>query len=169
MTHGLRVGESHTGGDFNGLLANHLSILRKTETGLVTTEAMLEHSKTKFKRFTNSLGTTLGHAAVPVETAIREYWKEAGFSTVSWEEGGYEVTSVDYFVIRVSFLGMTQAKFDLLIKWMSTSGVLGVRRHATTLAHRASQRYTATTSIQGQEVHQYDRREARQRRFSSRV
>ena len=143
---GLRVGEALTGGDYHGLLASHLFILVRLSDGLVTIEGVLEHSKTKFKRYVNCLGKTLGKAAIPCEQSLREYWDAAGFKKVGWEEGGYRVTTVDYVVLRVSFLGMKQERFDLLLQLLEKSKVLDVRRASASLAHRAKQRYTAKHS-----------------------
>ena len=93
---GLRVGEAMGAGDFHGLTAPNLRILTKLETGLVTVEAMLEHSKTKHRRWSTSLGTTLGQAALPVAQTVRDYWQVAGLTTVAWVEGGFRVETVDY-------------------------------------------------------------------------
>ena len=60
----MHVGEALTGGDYHGLKASHLCILQRLSDGLVTIEGMLEHSKTKFKRYVNCLGTTRGKAAL---------------------------------------------------------------------------------------------------------
>jgi len=143
---GMRVGEALTGGDYHGLRATNLVILRRLDDGLVTVEAVLEHSKTKFKRFANCLGTTLGKAALPFQATVREYWREVGFKTVSWIEGGYEVTGVDYYVIRISFLGMTAEKFAQLIALFSASLMPEIRIAAASLAERARKRYLAANS-----------------------
>ena len=92
---GMRVGEALTGGDYHGLKASHLCILQRLSDGLVTIEGMLEHSKTKFKRFVNCLGTTRGKAELPFEKTLHRYWREAGMKVVTWDEGGYKVTTVD--------------------------------------------------------------------------
>jgi len=143
---GMRVGEALTGGDYHGLKASHLCILQRLTDGLVTIEGMLEHSKTKFKRYVNCLGTTRGKAALPFEQTLRRYWREAGMKVVSWEEGGYRVTTVDYMVLRVSFLGMKQDKFDQLLRLLTISSVVEVRRAAASLAERARKRYEAKHS-----------------------
>ena len=143
---GMRVGEAISGGDFHGLKANHLGILVHRESGLVTVEAMLEHSKTKHRRWANCLGTTVGYAALPLASMVREYWTEAGFKVVSWDEGGYHVTSVDYMVVRVSLLGMTTAQLDLLQRELASSSVSAVRGEVKSTMKRARDRYTAKTS-----------------------
>ena len=143
---GMRVGEALTGGDFHGMKAGHLSILRQIDTGLVTMEGMLEHSKTKFKRFTNCLGTTLGTAKLPFEASLRKYWHEGGFKVITSMSAGYEVTTVDYHVVRVSFLGMQPEQFEQLLSILPLSEVAEVRQQARTLAARARLRYDAKHS-----------------------
>ena len=143
---GMRVGEALTGGDYHGLKASHLCILQRLSDGLVTIEGMLEHSKTKFKRFVNCLGTTRGKAELPFAQVLHRYWREAGMRVVTWDEGGYKVTTVDYMVLRVSFLGMKQDMFDRLMRLLSISSVSEVRRSANSLAERARKRYEAKHS-----------------------
>ena len=99
---GVRVGEAMGAGDYHGAKAGHVSILRQAQSGLETVELMLEHSKTKHKRWSNCLGKTLGTGQLPLANILREYWKQAGMSEVSWVEGGFEVTSVDYYTFCVS-------------------------------------------------------------------
>ena len=70
-----------SGGDYHGLLAGNVNLLRKIDSGLVTVEGMLEHSKTHFKRWVTCLGTTLGTAALPLADLLTDYWKEAGMKT----------------------------------------------------------------------------------------
>ena len=62
---GLRVGEVLSGGDFHGILANHLTILRRLgdegrPTGEEYVEVLLEHSKTKSKRWITAVGLSKG-------------------------------------------------------------------------------------------------------------
>lgn len=60
--------------------------------------------------------------------------------------GGYEVTTVDYYVVRVSFLGMEKSRFDHLLKLLTISGVAEVRKQANALAERAKSRYDSKHS-----------------------
>ena len=143
---GVRVGEALGSGDFHGMKAGHLSILRAIETNLETVEGMIEHSKTKFKRWVSCLGTTVGHAQLPLASLVRSYWQEAGFRVVSWTEGGFEITSVDYRVVRVSMLGMKPAQLDQLQKALELSRVSSVRKSVKATMKRARDRYEAKTS-----------------------
>ena len=75
---------------------------------------------------------------------LREYWKQAGMSEVSWVEGGFEVTSVDYYVLRVSMLGMKDLK--VLSDALYRSDVPEVRRAAKATLARAEKRLDGTLS-----------------------
>ena len=143
---GVRVGEAMGSGDYHGVKAGHVVILRHIDTGLVTVELMLEHSKTKHKRWSNCLGTTLGAAQLPLAKLLREYWAECKWEALTWVEGGYEVTSVDYYVARVSMLGMTPKQLDAVEALLKSSEVAAVRRAATATMARARSRYTAKLS-----------------------
>ena len=143
---GLRVGEALGAGDFHGLTACNLCVLTKIDSGLVTVEAMLEHSKTKFRRWSTSLGTTLGMAAMPVAQAVRDYWRVAKLKTVSWTEGGFLVETVDYRVVRLSMLGMSQTEYDRLFTVLAVSSLASVRTSVKALAERARRRYEGTNS-----------------------
>ena len=86
---GLRVGEVLGGGDGHGLLANHLVILRNLSTGEESVEGLLEHSKTKHRRWVNAVGLSEGEARVPLAQCLRDYWRLGEFEIGQWEEGGY--------------------------------------------------------------------------------
>ena len=145
---GFRVGETFSGGDYHGMKANHLIILREKSTGLETVEGMIEHSKTGYKRFANCLGTTLGECELPMAQIIREYWSAVGFRVRKWEEGGYDVEGPDYFVARVSLLGMPEAEFTRLGDVLRSCPVREVRSIADNLIKRATDRYRAKQSME---------------------
>ena len=139
---GLRVGEAMGGGDFHGLLANHLTIIRKLDsegrpTGDEYVEALIEHSKTGFKRIITACGQSKGAAAVPLARLIREYWSLAGFSIVGRPEGGFWVEGPDYTVLRVSLKALTESsegdegRFDLLCSLLARSASEEARRWAS--------------------------------------
>jgi hypothetical protein len=143
---GLRVGEALSSNDFHGLKANHLRILTRLEDGLETVEGMLEHSKTKHKRWTACLGTTLGFAELPTARLLRDYWREAGHRAHSYEEGGYRIEAIDYSVVRVSLLGMQKSQLTQLGDMLRRSKVASVRKAAAANMARAEKRYEATIS-----------------------
>ena len=112
---GLRVGEVLSGGDYHGLLANHLTILhRLDEFGVpsedATVEGFLEHSKTKHSRYVNAVGMSKGPARVRLADHLQDYWKAAGMKTVSRLEAGYLVIGPDYSVVRVSLVALAASR-----------------------------------------------------------
>ena len=75
---GLRVGEALSGGDFHGILANHLVILQRLDAlgepvGEETLEGMMEHSKTKNLRYVNAVARSKGVARVELARHVRNY------------------------------------------------------------------------------------------------
>ena len=145
---GLRIGESTSGGDFHGVLANNLSILTNNETGVVVCELILEHSKTKFKRVISCMGTSEGEAGVTLAAYLRAYWVEAGFAISTRQEGGYTVESPNYEVLRVSLLGMTSEEFERMGRVLSESRSAEVRRLAPYSVQRGGGRLRATGSME---------------------
>ena len=150
---GLRVGETLGGGDGHGLLANHLTILRNHATGEESVEGLVEHSKTKHRRWVNAVGLSEGEARVPLAQCLREYWEEGGFEVSTWDEGGYSVTGPDYSVVRVSLIGLgetedlAKARLDTLFSVLERSKSAEVRLHASTSKTKAKERFLASTSM----------------------
>ena len=151
---GLRVGEGLGAGDFHGLLANCLVILEKLNDdgvpcGVETCEAMLEHSKTRHKRWINAVGVSKGRARVQLARYIREYWRLTGFTIRTRKEGGYLVTGPDYDVVRVSLVALSstksgdRARIELLGEVLSRSKSREVRRWAAYSVQRGRQRMEA--------------------------
>ena len=88
---GMRVGEALHGGDFHGMLANHLVILQRLNEhgepeGEETLEGMLEHSKTKNLRYVNAVARSKGVARIEFAKHVRAYWRVAGFTIRSRKE-----------------------------------------------------------------------------------
>ena len=144
---GLRIGETVSGGDFHGVLANHLAILTNLATGVVSCELLLEHSKTKFKRIINAMGLSEGAARVRLADYIRGYWAHTGLDIVERKEGGYMVESPDYSVLRVGLMGMTIPEFERMGRVLSRSASSEVRRHAAYSIQRGGGRLRAAGSM----------------------
>ena len=154
---GLRIGEGTGGGDHHGVLANHVCVLWNSKTGEESVEAMLEHSKTKHKRWINAVGESQGEGRVPLAQCLREYWRAAGFTLRTRMEGGYEVTGPDYFVLRVSLMGLrldspTDARscprLELMLRLLARSRCPEARRQASAVAVKARQRLKAVGSAE---------------------
>ena len=151
---GLRVGEALTGGDFHGLLANHLTILRRLgddgrPTGPEYVEGRLEHSKTKRRRIITAVGQSSGEARVRFAELLRAYWRDAGFRIVHRNSGGYRVEGPDYSVVRVSLTALAERagdderRFDELTDVLRRSSVAEVRRWADYTRLRGAERLSA--------------------------
>lgn len=137
---GLRVGETMGAGDHHGLQAGNLCILRDTRDSSVSVEGRLEHTKTKHVRWVNMVGET--HVSgVQVAGILAGYWKASGIETVTRIEGTFEETRPDYWVVRVSLLGMTEAILDKLGRTLERSSVRSVRELASNSMQRAKQRF----------------------------
>jgi hypothetical protein len=151
---GLRVGEVLTGGDYHGLLANHLTLLRRIgEDGVpgdeVTVEGFLEHSKTKHSRYVNAVGVSKGPAQVRLADYLRAYWAAADMKVVSRFEAGYLVSGPDYSVVRVSLVALTESRdgdierIDMLGRILARSDSDEARKWASYSVSTAKRRLEA--------------------------
>ena len=117
---GCRIGEVCGGGDSHGILANNLKFLAdenatEGELGSRGVELKLEHSKTGFARYLNmaSITQTTG---IEVEEVFKDYCKEAGFKMRTATQAGVKVVSPDFWVVRVSLLGLEEKGVNRLLK-----------------------------------------------------
>ena len=140
---GMRVGEVLTGGDYHGVAANNLVILTDLETGKVSVECLIEHSKTGFKRWVNAVGVSEGDAQVRLADYVRDYWREAGFAISKRVSAGYRVEGPNYYVLRVSLLGMEEADFERLVRVLEGSSCGQARVHASATLARGRPRLRA--------------------------
>ena len=147
---GLRVGEVVTGGDFHGMLANNLKILHRPESSTCFVEGLLEHSKTKHKRYVSGMAVTEGGARVELAEYLREYWRLTGVEVTDPSlafEGGYGVEQPNYYVVRLSLLGLVAedgaARVQVLGRILGRSESAEVRKWASFSELRAAQRRTA--------------------------
>ena len=114
---GCRIGEVAGGGDSHGLLANETAILYDPVTEKEVVEAKLEHSKTGFSRYLDYAGMT---EVSKVECAkhMKELWRFSGMKTTVSEQAGIQVTRPDYWVLRISLLGMTRPTFEKMLIYL---------------------------------------------------
>ena len=151
---GLRVGEALHGGDFHGLLANHLVILQRLNqygepVGEETLEGMLEHSKTKNLRYVNAVARSKGIARVEFAKYLRAYWRLAGFVIRTRKEAGFLVTGPDYYVGRLSLVALTNslekdvAKLEQVCRILKRSESSEARRWADFTLLRGVERLKA--------------------------
>ena len=143
---GLRIGEATGGGDNHGLRSDAVRVLEHVDTSETYVEFIVEHSKTKFRRIVTVVGTTRGEAAVPTAQYVREFWAECGWSTRTWIEGEYRVTCADYWVVRVSLLGLSTERRDLLFDLWARSRCAETRKHSNTSRQKGLARAIMTGS-----------------------
>jgi hypothetical protein len=77
----------------------------------------LEHSKTGHSRYINMAGTTID-TKLPVALEMRKYWYVAGIETSIVEEGGLKIERPDFWVVKVTLLGMDQGELDTFTEWL---------------------------------------------------
>ena len=85
-------------------------------------EAKLEHSKTGFSRYLNMAGTTKG-VGIEVAMYFAEYWRLAGFRLSTSMQNGLRVTRPDFWVLRVSLLGLSETQLEAMLAWSGTCGI----------------------------------------------
>ena len=118
-----------------------MTIVRKLDSegrpcGDEYVEALIEHSKTGFRRVVTACGQSKGTAAVPLARLIRDYWSLAGFAIVGRAESGYWVEGPDYYVLRLSLKALTGSpeedvrRFDLMCSLLDRSASAEARRWA---------------------------------------
>ena len=140
---GCRIGEVAGGGDSHGLLANKVAILsvpggRGIDSLVV--EAHLEHSKTGFSRYLDMAGVT--HTSqVHVAQIVRDYWRLAGFRVVTSMQSGVQVMRPDFWVVRVSLLGLSETQLRRLCAYVEGSSSSTVKPYASSTARQAAVRH----------------------------
>jgi hypothetical protein len=117
---GLRVGEATGGGEAHGLLANMCYVAEPIVQDEFRIQSMvvatLEDSKTTFGRTAVMCGVTRGELRLPCEQYLRDLWQASGLKVDDGEvRDGMRITRPDYWVVKVSFLGMDSDKFRSFI------------------------------------------------------
>ena len=93
----------------------------------------MEHSKTGFARYVNMIGTTKT-SKVQVAAHVTELWASLGLRTIKYTEGEYEITQPDYWVVRLSLLGIGEERLRKAKDTLKASSVPEVRELATCTA-----------------------------------
>jgi hypothetical protein len=145
---GCRIGEVAGGGDCHGLLANEVALMEDPSAttgalGQSVVLARLEHSKTGFAR-SLVMASKTETTGIEVANVFVGYWREAGMRLVTSVQAGVRVTRPDFWVVRVSLLGLDEAGMLRMTRALSTCGVEQVRRHAGTSARYIKLRYPST-------------------------
>ena len=72
-----------------------------------------------------------------------DYWKKAGYKLVTTTQAGVKVTRPDFWVVRVSLLGLNQDGVERLIAKVGSCPYLEVTRHTSSTAKYARARFAA--------------------------
>jgi hypothetical protein len=139
------VGEATSGGDFHGLLANNTSVITNSaaveEWAKTTVEVHLEHSKTGHSRYINMAGITV-ESKLETAEAIRDCWWDSGIQTSTSEEGELLIERPDFWVVKVTMLGMEEPEFDVFLQWLAhPERSSGVSKYAKDSIAYAKMRY----------------------------
>jgi hypothetical protein len=145
---GCRIGEVSGGGDCHGLLANEVALMEDPSAvagtlGQSVVVARLEHSKTGFAR-SLVMASKTETTGIEAANVFVEYWREAGMQLVTSVQAGVRVTRPDFWVVRVSLLGLDEAGVLRMARALAACGVAQVRAHAGTSARYIKQRYAST-------------------------
>ena len=146
---GCRIGEVAGAGECHGVLANETCIITdpNAEPGSVShrvVEFKLEHSKTGFSRYLDYTGSTQ-NVSISAADHLMGYWSLANLKVNTDMQDGMMVQRPDYYVLRVSLLGLDEARFERLLGWASTCRIKAIEygvKHLQT-ASKARQRWGA--------------------------
>ena len=144
---GCRIGEVVGGGEGHGLLANNTCILEDLseevgKPGRVVVEAHIEHSKTGFARHLDMAGTT-ATSGLEVASAMKDYWRLAGFDLVTSTQSGVKVTRPDFWVVRVSLLGLNDVKMRQLEAVLKRINLQSVKPYVASTVQSLHARHAA--------------------------
>ena len=143
---GCRICE--VAGDAHGVLANNTCVMEDLDgergaLGTIVAEALLEHSKTGFRRYLNMAGTTLT-SDLQVARIFQEFWRAAGWTEANRMlttvvKANVRITRPDAWVIRVSLLGLDGegiSKFISVLKRSRCPQVMDQARQTEIAARR---------------------------------
>ena len=146
---GCRIGEVCGGGESHGILANNLKFVEDPVGADVLTKSIvefkLEHSKTGYSRYLDMAAVT-ATSGLPVASTIMSYCKAAGFRMVTSVQAGVRVITPDFWVARVSLLGLNEQGLNRLLNVLSKDKSPSVFRHLETTKAEARRRYAASGS-----------------------
>ena len=150
---GARLGEMTGGGDGHGVLANMADIAWPVGTEpskTATVNLHIEDSKTGFSRDMTYMGTTEGPLAIAGAENMRELWRLSGFTVREMTEDGMTVHRPDYWVLRLSLLGMQndtgKRSLKRLMTLVTNTGERAIAEGRSWILQYLRERYTAQTT-----------------------
>jgi len=146
---GCRIGEVCGGGESHGILANNLRFVEDPMGTEALTRSIvefkLEHSKTGYSRYLDMAAVT-ATSDIRVADTIMAYCKAAGFKMITSVQAGVRVITPDFWVVRVSLLGLNEQGVNCLLNVLSKDKSISVFRHLETTKTEARRRYAASGS-----------------------
>ena len=146
---GCRIGEVCGGGESHGILANNLRFVEDPMGTEALTRSIvefkLEHSKTGYSRYLDMAAVT-ATSGIRVADTIMAYCKAAGFKMITSVQAGVRVITPDFWVVRVSLLGLNEQGVNRLLNVLSKDKSISVFRHLETTKTEARRRYAASGS-----------------------
>ena len=144
---GCRIGEVCGGGESHGILANNLRFIEDPmgtdELTRSVVEFKLEHSKTGFSRYLNMAAVT-ATSGLRVADAVMAYCRAAEFKMVTTVQAGVRVITPDFWVVRVSLLGLDERGLIKLMHVLRKDKSPSVAKHLDVTKVEAQRRYGAT-------------------------
>ena len=129
---GCRIGEVCGGGESHGILANNLRFIEDPmgtdELTRSVVEFKLEHSKTGFSRYLNMAAVT-ATSGLRVADAVMAYCRAAEFKMVTTVQAGVRVITPDFWVVRVSLLGLDERGLIKLMNVLRKDKSPSVAKH----------------------------------------
>ena len=143
---GCRIGEVCGGGESHGILANNLKFIEDPmgtdELTKSVVEFKLEHSKTGFSRYLNMAAVT-ATSGLRVADTIMAYCRAAEFKMITTVQAGVRVITPDFWVVRVSLLGLDERGLVRLLNTLSKDKSPSVSKHMEVTRVEAKRRYGA--------------------------
>ena len=134
---GFRVGEATGAGEGHGVAANHSFILSPHGGGEDQFVGMrIEDSKTFYGRTAGMVAVTEGPLRLRIAEAIRALWADSGLSVKEETYDGMRCLRPDYWVMRLSLLGLTSDGVDRVAEWMESTAPPSARPQVRSVVNR---------------------------------
>jgi hypothetical protein len=113
--------------------------------GRTVVVARIEHSKTGFARSLIMAGKTQT-TGIEVAQILSDYWREAGMRLETSMQAGVRVTRPNFWVVRVSLLGLNEAGVARLIEALRSCSIAQVKQHASSSAKYIKLRHSGESN-----------------------
>ena len=140
---GLRVGEATGAGEGHGVVANNIYIATVPKghqfEGELIVAIKLTDSKTGFGRECAMFGTTHGELAITNAKYMMDLWRDQGLTINSFIRDGMRCVGPDYWVLRLSLLGMNDQDVEDVKRFILACAIPAVAEQANAVVSRIKQ------------------------------